>query len=581
MGVTNMEDTSLPLLSISGLCLEFRQEDGSYRRVVDEASIEVNRGEILGVVGESGSGKTLTCLSVMQLLPPSCIIRQGSVIFRSEGEVVDLTRLSETQLQKIRGNKISMIFQEPMSSLNPGHRCGHQVAEIIQIHHPELSKAEVRNKVLELFKKVRLPDVDRIYKSYVHQLSGGQLQRVMIAMAVANKPALIIADEPTTALDVTVQESILDLLVELQKDSACSIVFISHDLGVIKKIANRIVVMQKGNIVETGKTDQVFNHPQHLYTKALIACRPPLDVRLRRLPTVRDFIDAGENSELDFRSKYLISDHDYQSRQEVLDSRDVILKVEDLTKWYPRKKSFLGTVLDKTVAVQNVSFSLRKGETLGLVGESGCGKSTLGKTILRLISPSAGRVVYNGSNIFAFSESKMRKMRRHLQIIFQDPYSSLNPRMKIGDAIKEPMVVHELYKNDEERTEKVMELLEIVGMSREHYQRYPHQFSGGQRQRINIARTLSLQPDFIVCDESVSALDVSVQAQVLNLLMDLKERFGLSYLFISHDISVIKHISDRIMVMEKGVIVESGDAESVFHKPQHEYTKKLISAVPG
>ena len=574
------EDHVLPLLSISQLSLEFRQEDGSYRRVVNKASFDVFPGEVVGVVGESGSGKTLTCLSIMQLLPPSCKIESGTILFRGHGNVMDLTKQDETVLQKIRGNKISMIFQEPMSSLNPGQKCGHQVEEIIKIHHSDLTKAQIKKQVLDLFRKVKLPEVERIYKSYVHQLSGGQLQRVMIAMAVANKPALIIADEPTTALDVTVQESILDLLLELRKEDDCSIIFISHDLGVIKKIANRIVVMQKGNIVEEGPSETVFNNPEHLYTKALIACRPSLDVRLKRLPTVRDFIDAGENAAFDFRSKYKISDHDYASRMDVLDHREAILTVENLSKWYPKKKSFFGTVLEKTMAVNDVSFVIRKGETLGLVGESGCGKSTLGKTILRLIPPYSGKVVYNGIDVFSLGDEKMRKMRRHMQIIFQDPYSSLNPRMRIGEAIKEPMVVHKLYSSDEERKEKVMELLEIVGMAREHYYRYPHQFSGGQRQRINIARTLSLQPDFIVCDESVSALDVSVQAQVLNLLMDLKERFGLSYLFISHDISVIKHISDRIMVMEKGVIVETGDSETVFHHPQHPYTKRLIAAVP-
>ena len=580
MDQTHIEDQSLPLLSISKLSLEFRQEDGSYRRVVNEASFDVYRGEVLGVVGESGSGKTLTCLSIMQLLPPAGKIQNGSILFRGNGPVTDLVKLDEDRLQKIRGKQISMIFQEPMSSLNPGQKCGHQVGEMIQIHHPSLSKAQVKVQVLDLFRKVKLTEVDRIYASYVHQLSGGQLQRVMIAMAVANKPALIIADEPTTALDVTVQQSILDLLLELKQEFGCSIIFISHDLGVIKKIANRVVVMQKGNVVETGPVEQVFYHPEHLYTKALIACRPPLDVRLKRLPTVRDFIDAGEEQNTDFKNKYAISTKEYQERQAILQTREDILTVQDLTKWYPKKKSFFGTVLEKTMAVNEVSFSLKKGETLGLVGESGCGKSTLGKTILRLIPPSAGKVIYNGNDIFDLSDEKMRRMRRHMQIIFQDPYSALNPRMRIGDAIKEPMVVHKLYQGDEERKERVMELLDIVGMAREHYDRYPHQFSGGQRQRINIARTLSLQPDFIVCDESVSALDVSVQAQVLNLLMDLKERFGLSYLFISHDISVIKHISDRIMVMEKGIIVETGDAEQVYHDPQNEYTKRLISAVP-
>ena len=578
----NKESSSenLPILSIQNLSLSFMQE-GDPKRVIDHVSFELYKGEILGVVGESGSGKTLSCLSIMQLLPPSAIVESGQILYRDNNMVKDLLVMNEKQLQHVRGNRISMVFQEPMSSLNPSHKCGKQVAEIISQHYPQKSRAAVESEVLSLFKKVKLPDVERIYNSYIHQLSGGQLQRVMIAMAIANKPSIIIADEPTTALDVTVQQSILDLLIELKEDFDCSIIFISHDLGVIKKIANRVVVMQKGNVVEEGQVSQVFNFPKHLYTKALIACRPPLDHRLMRLPTVQDYIASPEGMHGNVIQSQIISKADFLHRIEALTHRDTILDVQHLSKYYPSKKSFWGKTLSYTKAVDDVSFTIKKGETLGLVGESGCGKSTLGKTILRLINPTSGSVFFEGKDIATLSQKEMRKMRRNMQIIFQDPYSSLNPRMKIGDAIKEPMIIHKLYDSEKQRMEKVFELLEVVGLSADHYNRYPHQFSGGQRQRINIARTLSLQPKFIVCDESVSALDVSVQAQVLNLLMDLKNQFGLTYLFISHDISVVKHISDHIMVMEKGCIVERGNSEDIYQNPQHDYTKKLISAVPN
>ena len=573
-----IDSGDLPLLSVNNLVISFAQEDG-IKRVIDQVNFELYKGEILGIVGESGSGKTLSCLSIMQLLPPGAIIEAGQILFRDQS-LIDLLQSSEEKLQSIRGNRISMVFQEPMSALNPSHRCGKQVAEIISLHHPEKSEAQIKADVLALFQKVKLPDVERIYKSYIHQLSGGQLQRVMIAMAIANKPAIIIADEPTTALDVTVQESILDLLLTLKEDFNCSIIFISHDLGVIKKIANRIVVMQKGKVVEEGLTKNVFENAQHLYTKALIACRPPLDYRLSRLPIVQDFINVPESEHAQITQHLKVTDATFNARLADLQKADVLLEVQNLSKYYPAQKSFWGKALSYTKAVDEVSFTMKKGETLGLVGESGCGKSTLGRAILRLISPTAGKVVFEGKDVFGFSNEEMRKMRKHMQIIFQDPYSSLNPRMKIGEAIKEPMIIHHLYESNEIRTEKVMELLDVVGLSRDHYNRYPHQFSGGQRQRINIARTLSLNPRFIVCDESVSALDVSVQAQVLNLLMDLKAQFDLTYLFISHDISVVKHISDNIMVMEKGKIVEKGNSEEVYRQPQNAYTKRLIEAVP-
>ncbi|HOY12339.1 MAG TPA: ABC transporter ATP-binding protein [Saprospiraceae bacterium] len=573
-----IDSGDLPLLSVNNLVISFAHEDG-IKRVIDQVNFELYKGEILGIVGESGSGKTLSCLAIMQLLPPGAIIASGQILFRDD-TITDLLQSSEEKLQTIRGNRISMVFQEPMSALNPSHRCGKQVAEIISLHHPEKSTAQIKAEVLALFQKVKLPDVERIYKSYIHQLSGGQLQRVMIAMAIANKPAVIIADEPTTALDVTVQESILDLLLALKDDFNCSIIFISHDLGVIKKIANRIVVMQKGIVVEEGLTKNVFENAQHLYTKALIACRPPLDYRLSRLPIVQDFINVPESEHAQITQHLKVSDETFHARLTSLQKADVLLDVQNLSKYYPAQKSFWGKALSYTKAVDEVSFTMKKGETLGLVGESGCGKSTLGRAILRLITPTAGKVIFEEKDVFAFSNSEMRKMRKHMQIIFQDPYSSLNPRMKIGEAIKEPMIIHNMYESNEVRTEKVMALLDVVGLSRDHYNRYPHQFSGGQRQRINIARTLSLNPKFIVCDESVSALDVSVQAQVLNLLMDLKAQFDLTYLFISHDISVVKHISDNIMVMEKGKIVEKGNSEEVYHHPQNQYTRRLIDAVP-
>jgi peptide/nickel transport system ATP-binding protein len=568
----------LPLLQVKNLTICFPTEDGM-SKVIDNVSFEVKQGEILGIVGESGSGKTLSSLAIMRLLPSNAQITNGFIHFRHE-EVCNILDLSEKSIQKLRGNSMSMIFQEPMSSLNPSMRCGVQVAEIIKIHHPDRTDEAIKNEVLALFEKVKLPDSQRAYQSYIHQLSGGQLQRVMIAMAIANKPKLIIADEPTTALDVTVQKSVLELLLDLKKEFDCSIIFISHDLGVIKNIADRVVVMQKGIVVETGNVHTIFNKPSNIYTKGLIACRPPLSKRYRRLPTVGDFLKFPEKEHVSLMDKMVMPLSEFKERLMVLQERPNLLEVKNLKKYYPAKKSFFGKVLSYTKAVDDVSFTIKEGETLGLVGESGCGKSTLGKTLLRLIEPTSGNVLFDKKDISKLDQESLRKLRKDFQIIFQDPYSSLNPRMRIGDAIKEPMDIHKVLNSANDRINHVKELLEIVGMNPDHYNRYPHQFSGGQRQRINIARTLSLKPKFIVCDESVSALDVSVQAQVLNLLSDLKARFGLSYLFISHDISVVKHISDRIIVMKNGVIVEEGDAEQIVNDPQHLYTKALIEAIP-
>ena len=573
-----MGNEKLPILQIKNLTVCFPTEEGM-SKVLDNVSFDVKQGEVLGIVGESGSGKTLTSLAIMRLLPSNAQISNGLIQYRNS-EVSNLLELNESSMQKLRGNAISMIFQEPMSSLNPSMRCGAQVEEIIKIHYPEKSASTVKNEVLTLFEKVKIPDVNRAYASYIHQLSGGQLQRVMIAMAIANRPKLIIADEPTTALDVTVQKTVLELLKDLKNEFNCSIIFISHDLGVIKSIADRVVVMQKGIVVESGSVESIFNKPSHIYTKGLIACRPPLDKRYKRLPTVGDFVKYPEIEHKRMMDDLLMPETDFESRLDALDDRPNILEVKNLQKYYPSKKSFFGKVLAYTKAVDDVTFVIREGETLGLVGESGCGKSTLGKTILRLIEPTAGSVIFQNRDVAKLDQESLRKLRNNFQIIFQDPYSSLNPRMRIGDAIKEPMDIHKIFTSNKERVDHVKELLEIVGMNPDHYDRYPHQFSGGQRQRINIARTLSLKPKFIVCDESVSALDVSVQAQVLNLLSDLKARFGLSLLFITHDISVVKHISDRIIVMKNGKIVEEGDAEQIVNNPKHSYTQTLIDAIP-
>lgn len=545
-------------------------------------SFDIPHGATIGIVGESGSGKSVTSLSIMRLISsPPGFIKNGEVILSQEGELtLDIMKISESQMCTLRGNALSMIFQEPMSSLNPTKRCGKQVAETILIHQ-KVTKPEAKRQVLELFKKVQLPDPERIYRSYPHQMSGGQIQRVMIALAVANHPDILIADEPTTALDVTVQKEIIKLLNEIKLEYGTATLFISHDLGVIKEIADFVIVMYQGEIVEQGLSKEVFQNPKHPYTKGLIACRPPMTHRMQRLPTIADFMSRADDpsAQLKFVEDLKQSDASYRSRIAVLSNEAEILKVEGLSTYYSAKKNFFGKTISYTKAVDDVSFSMKKGETLGLVGESGSGKSTLGKTLLRLIPHTAGKVYFEGKDVFALDQHDMRQLRKNYQIIFQDPYSSLNPRMKVGEAILEPMTVHQLYANRNQRKEKVIDILEKVGMQADHFDRYPHQFSGGQRQRICIARTLSMNPKFIICDESVSALDVSVQAQILNLLQDLKEELDLSYIFISHDLSVVKFISDRIMVMQSGKIVEINDAESILQNPQKQYTQDLINAI--
>jgi len=560
------------IVSVEDLSISFKHDENE-KIVVQNLDFDLFKGETLGVVGESGSGKSVTAMSFLKLLPSSASYPNGKIWFYQGNEKTDLLSLSEKEIRRFRGKKIAMIFQNPMNSLNPTHRCGAQVLEAILLHEA-VSKSDAKKRVLELFEKVELNDPERIYSSYPHQLSGGQIQRIMIAMAVSCNPDVLIADEPTTALDVTVQQSILRLLEEIKKEFETTVIFISHDLGVIHEIADRVLVMRKGKIVESGNTKSIFADAKHPYTKGLINCRPPLEKRLDRLPTVEEYID-GKVPVLKE-----ISRTSFDQRLTELNSTDELLKVEHLKKYYVKSRSFLGRPKEWTKAVDGVSFSMKVGETLGLVGESGSGKSTLGKTLLKLIPATDGQVHFKGHSIFDLPKPQLKNLRKDFQIIFQNPYGSLNPRMKIGKAIMEPMVVHKLFESKSQRKEKSIELLEMVGLEADHWNRYPHQFSGGQRQRICIARTLSLSPKFIVCDESVSALDVSIQAQILNLLKDLKDQFELSYLFISHDLSVIKHISDNVLVMQHGKIVERNNAEDLFSNPKEGYTQRLLEAIP-
>ena len=556
------------LLQIRNLTIEFKSESSTIK-AVDNVNLSMEKGKAIGIVGESGSGKSVTALAIMQLLPPQANIVSGEIIFNN----TDLIQLKQDKMRKFRGNNISMIFQEPMTALNPVMKCGKQVAESI-ILHQKVSKKEARKQVIELFEKVKLPRPKHIYGSYPHQLSGGQKQRIMIAMAIANKPDLLIADEPTTALDVTVQKEIIILLNDLRKESGMGLIFISHDLGVVSEVVDEVIIMYNGSIVETGKVDRVFEYPEHPYTVGLLACRPPSDKRIDRLPEIDDFI-AGETN-INVESLSNVQDrHEYHK---TIYGKKPVLKVENLDKKYVLSKNILGKATDYVRAVTDVSFEVFPGETLGLVGESGCGKTTLGRTILRLIQPDGGAIYYDDNELLSLNDTSLKRERKNINIVFQDPYSSLNPRISIGNAILEPMIVHNLHKNNKKRKEKVINLLQKVGLKKEHYNRYPHEFSGGQRQRIVIARTLALNPKFIICDEVVSALDVSVQAKVLNLLNKLKREFGFTYIFISHDLSIVRFMSDRIMVMKDGKIVEIGDADKVFNNPKTEYTKKLIAS---
>lgn len=559
-----MKDT---LLHIQNLSLQF-QSGKTLNKVLQGVDFSINTNEIVGVVGESGSGKSVTSLAILGLLPPRIAqITEGLILF--EGK--NLLEYSEKQMQELRGSAISMIFQEPMSSLNPSMKCGKQVAEII-LRHTSVSKKEAKTQVIELFKQVKLPRPEGVYDSYPHEISGGQKQRVMIAMAIACKPKLLIADEPTTALDVTVQKEIMLLLKELQQQTGMSILFISHDLSLVSEIADRVVVMYRGKLVESGAAAEIFKNPQEDYTKALIYARPSTEHRLKKLPTVADFLAGKPLSKT-------VSDTERKVEHERLYSKQPLLEIRNLEKEYYSSVSFFGKA-ESVKAVNVVSFKIYEGETLGLVGESGCGKSTLGNLILRLDTPTAGSIFYKGKDITRLKASEMRSLRKDIQIIFQDPYSSLNPRLTVGQSITEVMQVHKLYNSRAERKAEALKLLEEVGLLPEHYDRYPHEFSGGQRQRIGIARTIAIKPKFIVCDESVSALDISVQAQVLNLLNSLKERYSFTYLFISHDLAVVKYLSDRLLVMRAGQFEETGEADAVYEDPKSEYTKALIKAIP-
>jgi peptide/nickel transport system ATP-binding protein len=570
-------NTEQTILEVDNLKVSFNT-DGKDLIAVNGISFSLKKGETLGIVGESGSGKSVSCMSLLKLVPtPPGRYDSGTVKFDNQSK--NLLAMKESEIRHYRGAEIAMIFQEPMTSLNPSHRCGRQVGEMLELH-TDWSKAKIKSYVIELFERVQLPEPDRIYKSYPHQLSGGQLQRVMIAMAISCKPKVLIADEPTTALDVTVQKVIIELLKELNESNGNSTIFITHDLGVINQIADTVMVMYQGEVKEYGTIQEVFHNPKHPYTKGLLACRPPLDKRFRRLPIVGDFLNMPEEDHQAYVSSLIEPLENYKDRLQTIESRTCILEAKNIKKYYPAKSNFFGKPVEFVKAVDDVSFKLRTGEIIGLVGESGCGKSTLGRVLLCLENATSGTAIFEGKDLFSMDKKSLRNLRKNFQIIFQDPYSSLNPRMTIGEAVTEPLVVHNMYKSADERKEKVIELLEKVGMEADHYTRYPHQFSGGQRQRICIARSLSLNPKFILCDESVSALDVSVQAQVLNLLQDLKDEFDLSYLFISHDLSVIKFIADRVLVMQKGKIVERGDVESVINNPQNPYTQMLIESIP-
>jgi len=555
------------LLKTEGLTIDVKN-GSDYKTIINNISYHINTNEIVGVVGESGSGKSVSSLAILGLLSKAIFkITSGSIIFKNK----DLTTLSNKNLQTIRGAKIGMIFQEPMSSLNPSMTCGKQVEEILQ-QHTSLTKKQIKAETLVLLEKVKLPNPERVYQAYPHEISGGQKQRVMIAMAIACKPQLLIADEPTTALDVTVQKEIISLLKELQTETKMSIIFITHDLSLISEIADRVLVMYKGQIVEQNTANTIFNKPKDNYTKALIKSRPSLDVRLKTLPTIADVL-KNEVSEV------IVSSAMRQIQHKKIYAKSPLLEVKNLEKEYISKSGFFAKA-ETFKAVNNVSFNLYEGETLGLVGESGCGKSTLGNAILLLDKATKGQILYKGKDITNLTKAETIAIRKDIQIIFQDPYASLNPRLTIGNAIMEPMKVHKLYANDTERKAKTLEILNRVGLDDTAYNRYPHEFSGGQRQRIGIARTIALQPKLIVCDESVSALDISVQAQVLNLLNELKEKFGFTYIFISHDLAVVKYMSDQLLVMNKGKIEELADADIIYNTPQKAYTKKLIAAIP-
>jgi len=604
-----------PLLEVHNLATFFHTEMGVVR-AVDNVSLSLEEGKTLGIVGESGSGKSVTSYSIMRLLAGAGQIQPGSRIsFLGR----DLVGLPERDMRQLRGKDISMIFQEPMTSLNPVFTVGAQVMEAIRLHQ-DVTKAEARKKTIALFREVGMPDPEKRIDSYPHQMSGGQKQRVMIAMALSCNPKLLIADEPTTALDVTIQAQILDILRRLRDERGMSVLFITHDLGVIAEIADDVAVMLQGKVVEYGKVLDIFSNPKHPYTKGLLACKPRLDTPYKILPTVADFMEtSGEGDSFKVIEKKITPErlqqlttqsrgrllhprselkaighpweegHHAPDTKAVLEGEQPLLSVKDLKVYFPVRKGILLRVVDHVRAVDGISFNIYRGQTLGLVGESGCGKTTAGRAILRLIEPDAGQVKYAGVDLKTLGSGEMRKMRRKMQIIFQDPYGSMNPRLTIEAAITEPMIIQRIGSGSKDRRDRAVALLEEVGLKAEHLGRYPHEFSGGQRQRICIARCLAVEPEFIVCDESVSALDVSVQAQVLNLLKRLQEKRGLTYIFISHDLSVVKFMADMMAVMAPvetngkpgGKIVEFGPSENIYSNPKEAYTRRLIEATPN
>ena len=554
------------ILDVLGLNISFG-ENKQKTSVVHDIDFSLYENEILAIVGESGSGKSVTSKAIMGLLQDKNTHIKGRINF----EETSLLSLSSKEFAKLRGNDIAMIFQEPMSALNPSLTCGFQVAEIL-LHHKKVSASEVKKEVLQLFEKVKLPRPQDMYTSYPHQISGGQMQRVVIAMAIACKPKLLIADEPTTALDVTVQKEILQLLKDLQKQTGMSMLFISHDLALVCELADRVLVMYKGDIVEKGTVKEIFEAPKKPYTKALLGSRPKLDVRYKVLPTIASIKDNS------FIPQSITSQQRAKKHQKIY-TKTPLLRVENVAKSYFSRVGVFGQK-QEIKAVNGISFDVFEGETLGLVGESGCGKSTLGKVILQLEKATKGSIFYKGKEITSLKSKDLRSLRKDIQLIFQDPYSSLHPRKIIGQAIIEPMEVHGIGSSKKQRKEKAMELLSRVGLEASYFHRYPHQLSGGQRQRVGIARTIAMEPKLVICDESVSALDISVQAQVLNLLNELKEDFGFTYIFISHDLAVVKYMADQLLVMNKGAIEEIGDADEIYANPVKQYTKKLIDSIP-
>lgn len=573
------------LLEIKNLAVQF-QARHAVIQAVDGIHLTINRGEAIGLVGESGSGKSVTALAVMRLLSKQANRISGSVLLHSNSSApVDLLKVPEQNMNAYRGSRIAMIFQEPMSALNPVFKCGVQVSEAIRLHQ-QTEKNEAKEQVIALFRKTGLTDPERIYNAYPHQLSGGQKQRVLIAMAISCNPDLLIADEPTTALDVMLQATVLSLLKDIQKETGMAMLFISHDLAVVGEIASRIAVMRDGKIVEDNPVDKIYSSPQHPYTKALLACKPPLGIQLKRLPVLTDFLSDGSN-ENPFESynsvenviaAQVVSQHETEQHRKALYAHKPILEVKNLYATYAAPGNLFFNNKKIIAAVDHVSFDIYLGESLGLVGESGCGKTTLAKTIVRIIEPANGKIIFNGTDLANLDRKNLLRLRKSIQFIFQDPYAALNPKMTVGEAILEPMKAHAMYRGSEKR--EILNLLARIGLSEKYVNRYPHELSGGQRQRVCIARALALKPALLICDEPVSSLDVSVQAQMLNLLNDLKHDLGFASLFISHDISVVKFMCDRIMVMKNGQIEEAGYANEICAHPQTAYTRQLITAIP-